>query len=192
MQENKEVNRIETLYQEDFVFHNIEKRFNKLIKLKVEPYINCIVFQYYLTELGGDHYTKGLVSQIEKYIEKINKNIDILDNFKNSEKTKDFLLKKKDNAVKIEKKIKKNYDEYIKKCSSDEYSIKFDIYNFHLKQILTFQIVNKKIENKNHIEDLKQEKKRIEKLLDKEEDEIFQKLLESHLGVIDQQFELLR
>jgi hypothetical protein len=192
MQENKEVSRIETLYQEDFVFTNIEKRFNKLIKLKVDPYINCIVFQYYLIELGGDHYTKGLLPQIEKYIEKINKNIDILDNFKNSEKTKELLLKKKENALKIEKKIKKNYEEYIKKCNNDEYSVKFDIYNFHLKQLLTFQIVNKKIENKNHIEDLKKDKKRIEKLLDTEKDEIFQKLLESHLGVIDQQFELLR
>ena len=80
--------------------------------------------------------TKGLISQIEKYIEKINKNTDTLDNFKNSEKTKEFLLKKKESAIKLEKKMKKIYNDYIKKCSNDEYSVKFDIYNFHLKQIL--------------------------------------------------------
>ena len=192
MQENKELARIEALYQEDFTSSNIEKKYNKLIKLKVEPYINCIVYQYFLNEIGGDHYTKGILSQSDKYLERINKNMSIIQNFKDSEKTITLLNKKKENAVKINNKIKKTYEDYINKCKKDEDSIKFDIYNFHEKQIVTYQIVNNKIENKNHQEILKEDKKRIEKLLENEKDEIYCKLLESHIGVIEQQLELLK
>ena len=192
MQENKEISRIDTLYQEDFTLNNIEKRYSKLIKLKVEPYINCMVYQYFLTELGGDHYTKGLVTQIDRYLEKLNKNIALLENFKNSSKTKELLQKKKESAIKNQKKIKKCYEDYIKKSENDEYSIKFDIYNFHLRQLKTYQIVQKKTDSKTHIDELKNDKKRIENLLENENNDNFSKLLESHLGVIEQQLELLR
>ena len=115
MQENKELSRIDTIYQEDFTLSNIEKKYNKLIKLKVEPYINCIVFQYYLNEIGGDHYTKGILSEIEKYIEKIDKNINLISNFKDSESTQKMLMIEKEDANKIKKKIKKTYENYIHK-----------------------------------------------------------------------------
>ena len=192
MQENKELLRIEALYQEDFSHNNIEKKYTKLIKMKIEPYINCIVYQYFLNEIGGDHYTKGILSQSDKYLEKINKNIIIIQNFKGSEKTIELLNKKKENALKLNKKIKKTYEDYINKCAKDEDSIKFDIYNFHQKQIVTYQIVNNKITNDNHQDILKEEKKRVEKLLEKEKNDIYCKLLESHIGVIEQQLELLR
>ena len=192
MQENKELSRIEALYQEDFTHTNIEKKYNKLIKLKIEPYINCIVYQYFLNEIGGDHYTKGILSQSNKYLEKINKNITIIQNFKGSEKTLDMLNKRKEFSLKMNKKIKKTYEDYINKCQKDEDSIKFDIYNFHQKQIITYQIVNNKINNNNHQDVLKEERKRVEKLLETEKDDIYCKLLESHIGVIEQQLELLR
>ena len=180
------------MYQEDFTLSNIEKKYNKLIKMKVEPYINCIVYQYYLNEIGGDHYTKGIISHLEKYIEKINKNISIISNFKDSKSTENMLNKKKENANKTMKKIKKTYEDYIKKCQDDNDCIKFDICNFHLNQLETYKIANKKIENKDHTEKLKKDKKRVENLLEKETNDIYKKLLESHIGVIEQQLELLR
>jgi exonuclease VII large subunit len=192
MQENKELSRIDIMYQEDFTLSNIEKKYNKLIKLKVEPYINCIVFQYYLNELGGDHYTRGIISEIEKYIDKIDKNINIISSFKESDSTKEMLKKKKENANKIQKKIKKTYEDYIKKCQNDKECIKFNIYNFHLNQLETYKINNNKNENKDHLEKLKKDKKRVEDLLDNETEDIYQKLLESHIGVIEQQIEILR
>ena len=180
------------MFQEDFTLPNIEKRYNKLIKIKVEPYINCIVFQYYLNEIGGDHYCKGILPQIENYIDKINNNINLISSFKNSDSTQEMLQQKKEYAQKIKKKIKKTYDDYIKKCDTDPDCIKFNIYNFHLNQLETFKITGSKIENKEHIENLKKNKKNIETLLDKEDNEIYQKLLESHIGVIEQQLEILR
>lgn len=192
MQENKELSRIDIMYQEDFTLSNIEKKYNKLVKLKVEPYVNCIVYQYYLSEIGGDHYTKGLISQIEKYINKIDNNLNTLSGFKNSETTKEMLQKKKEHANKIKKKIKKTYEDYIKKCQNDDDCIRFDIYNLHLSQLETYKISNKKIENKDHSEKLKENKKNIEILLEKESNDIYKKLLESHIGVIEQQLELLR
>lgn len=192
MQENKELSRIEALYQEDFTQSNIEKKYNKLMKLKIDPYINCIVYQYFLNEIGGDHYTKGILSQSDKYLEKMNKNITIIKNFKSSQKTTEMLNKKKEIALKLNNKIRKTYEDYINKCAKDEDSIKFDIYNFHQKQIVTYQIINNKITNNNHQDVIKEDKKRVEKLLETEKDNIYCKLLESHIGVIEQQLELLR
>lgn len=192
MQENKELSRIDTIYQEDFTLSNIEKKYNKLIKLKVEPYINCIVFQYYLNEIGGDHYTKGILSEIEKYIEKIDKNINLISNFKDSESTQKMLMIEKEDANKIKKKIKKTYENYIHKCQNDDESIKFDIYNLHLNQLKTYQINNNKMENKEHLEKLKKDKKNILQLLENESKDIYQKLLESHILIIEQQIEILK
>lgn len=192
MQENKELLKIETLYKEDFTFSNIEKKYNKLIKLKVDPYINCIVYQYFFSELAGDHYTKGILPQLEKYLEKLNKNINLVQNFKETGKIMDMLNKKKENASKLHKKIKKTYEDYIVKCEKDKDSVNFDIYNFHKKQLITFQIVNNKMEDNNHVDLLKEDKKKIEKMLETEKNDIYCKLLESHVGVIEQQLEILK
>ena len=192
MEDKLEINRIKSLYQEDVVLTNIEKKFNKLLKLKVVPYINCIVNQYFLTVLGGDHYSKGLIKQSEKYIEKLDSHLVLLTNFKNSEDIIESIKLKKDNAIKLNKKISKKYEEFIQKSKIDEHSIKFNIYNFHIIQTKTNNLCNKKKDNKEHIETLKNEKKRINELIEKENDDIYLKLLESQIGVIEQQIDLLK
>ena len=191
MENNKDLIRIQDFYQEEYILNNIEKNFQNLLKLQVEPYIECFVYQYYLNEIGGNNYTKGLLSDINNYIEKIENNIDIIKNFKNSEKNQELLLNKKKNAQKLQEKIKEMYEKYINKSQTEEYSVKFDIYNFHLKQKNTFKIINKQIEDKNQISILKKDMNRVQNLLNEEKDEIFKKLLENQIEIIEQQIESL-
>lgn len=192
MEENKELFRIQGFYQEEYILNNIDKNYQNLLKLQVEPYIDCIVYQYYLNEIGGNNYTKGLLYDINNYLDKIENNINIIKNFKNSEKIQELLLLKKKNATELQKKIKEMYEKYINKSQTEKYSVKFDIYNFHLKQINTFKIINKQIEDNNQIEILKKDMDRLEKLLNEEKDEIFIKLLENHIEIVEQQIENLK
>lgn len=192
MSENKETIRIQDFYKEEFILNNIEKNYQNLLKLQVEPYIDCIVYQYYLNEIGGNNYTKGLLYDINSYIDKIESNINILKNFKNSEKNQELLIIKKKNADALQKKIKEMYEKYINKSQTEKYSVKFDIYNFHLTQINTSKIINKQIEDNNQIEILKKDMDRLEKLLNEEKDEIFIKLLENHIEIVEQQIETLK
>jgi len=192
MEDKLEVNRIKSLYQEDAILQNIEKKYNKLLKLQVVPYINCIVNQYYLTIIGGDHYTKGLISQCKNYIEKLDTHLKILKNFKNSDDITNFIKNKRESAKKLETKMKKKYEEYINKSNQEEFSIKFKILDFHYLQLETNSLTNKKKDNKDHLDILKNEKIRINTFIENEKDEIFQKLLESQLGVIEQQIDLLK
>lgn len=192
MSENKETIRIQDFYKEEFILNNIEKNYQNLLKLQVEPYIDCIVYQYYLNEIGGNNYTKGLLYDINSYIDKIESNINILKNFKNSEKNQELLIIKKKNADVLQKKIKEMYEKYINKSQTEKYSVKFDIYNFHLTQINTSKIINKQIEDNNQIEILKKDMDRLEKLLNEEKDEIFIKLLENHIEIVEQQIETLK
>lgn len=192
MSENKETIRIQDFYKEEFILNNIEKNYQNLLKLHVEPYIDCIVYQYYLNEIGGNNYTKGLLYDINSYIDKIESNINILKNFKNSEKNQELLIIKKKNADVLQKKIKEMYEKYINKSQTEKYSVKFDIYNFHLTQINTSKIINKQIEDNNQIEILKKDMDRLEKLLNEEKDEIFIKLLENHIEIVEQQIETLK
>jgi hypothetical protein len=192
MDENQEISRIELLYQEDSALYNIEKKYNKLIKLKVEPYIDCIVNQYYLNVIGGDHYNRGIKYYIEKYIDKINENIQLLNNLQNTKILKDKLFKKKIISEKLKIKINDTYENYIEKSKSEKYSIQFDIYNFHCKQLETFKLINKKLDNKNHIDYLKNTKQTISEKLNNENNQLFVKLLESYLGVLEQQIDLLK
>lgn len=167
------------LDEKDFKLELLEEKLNKLVNIKVEPYIDCIVNQYFLTQLGGDHYTIGIIKEIDMYI---NKTVDILKN-KTSQK----------HAKQIKSESVQLYEKYIDLSQKEIYSIKFEIYEHHKDQLKTYKLLNENIVDSNeHILKLKQNKKNIEININLEKDSFFQKLLESQIGVIEQQIDLFR
>lgn len=201
---NKELSRIEILFQDDNTFHNIEKKYNKLIKLKIEPYIDCIVNQYYINMLGGEFYQKGLIGEIDKYISSINKNIEIIIKYEDSEQTKNVLLSKLEESNQLRNTMIFKYKEYLEKSENEEKSKLFMIVTLHNYQLDTYklylQINNVKLNNDihNHLHLLKNKKIELEILLDKQEkiendnNLYYTKLLKNQIGVLEQQIDLLR
>ena len=202
--ENKELSRIEILFQDDNTYYNIEKKYNKLIKLKIEPYIDCIVNQYYLNVLGGEFYQKGLIGEIDKYISSINKNIEIIAKYKNAEETKSMLSTKLEESNKLKNMMIQKYQEYSDKAEKEEKSKLFNIFTLHNYQLDTYKLylqrnnIQSNNDISNHLDILKNKKVELEDLLEKQENIedknnlYYTKLLENQIGVIEQQIDLLR
>ena len=162
----------------DFELEHLEDKLNKLINIKVEPHVDCIINQYFLTELGGDHFTNGIIKEIDMCNNKLTDNLEI--------KNRKMLQNKiKSESIKL-------YEKYIDLSKTEFYSVKFEIYNHHLDQIKTHTILNKNTDFTEHISKLKKNKKTIETNLNLEKDLFFQKLLESQIGVMEQQLDLFR
>lgn len=208
MEIQKEIERIELLFQDDHTHHHLEKKMNKLIKFKVEPYIGCIVNQYYLSILGGDHLQLGLIDELEKYISSIKKNLDIIQKLdENQQLHKDIIVlltNKLKLSNQLKDKMKQKYQEYIDISNTDNKSKLYNIVNFHKYQLDTYKLVIHKNDLSNnhtihlHVNQLKEYKSIIDTMLEKqrkekEDDNIYYiKLLENQIGLIEQQIELCK
>ena len=184
------VENIEIKYQDNMYFQNIEKKFNKIRRIKMEPYIESIAVQYFLREYYGDHTDIGILPTISNYLEEIENDSNTVLN--NKPITKKLSLYK-EKAEKLYSLINKEYLKYISIAKKEKYCLLCKIEYLHKIQIKTFDITkNKKLREVNeHIITIKQELEHLSSILNKEYPEIIKKLFKSQSDVLEHQIEVL-
>ena len=186
----KKIN-LEIKYQDNMYLQNIEKKFNKIRRIKMDPYIESIAVQYFLREYYGDHNEIGLLPTINNYLEEIENDYNTVSNNKN---ITNKLSLYKQNAENLYSLINKEYLKYISIAKKEKYCLLCKIEYLHKIQIKTFDIIkNKKLREINdHIITIKKEIEYLNKILTKDEyPEIIKKLFKSQLDVLEHQIEVL-
>jgi hypothetical protein len=189
---------IEIKYQDNMYLLNIEKKFNRIQRLKVDPYVESVVVQYYLRELFGDHNDNGLLLIIKDFLKKLKIDYEVINELhmtQNMKSIKKIISLRKKKAEKLYSLINDDYLKYISIARKEKYCLLCNIEYLHNLQIKTFNILkNKKFNDvEQHIYNIKQEKSRLNNLLDNNNnyEEIIEKLITSQINVLEQQLEML-
>lgn len=196
-----QINELELLYQDNIEIVNFEKNLSKLLRLKVDPYVESVVTQYYLRELAGDHNDIGILQKSKKYLDKISTDYEIISELNKIEKNKNISsLKKKIYSLKKEannvySKINDKYQEYLEKSKQEKYCLLCNINYLHKLQLETMEIINNRYFNKidKHIIKIQGEIENLKNILNDDEkyEEIIIKLINSQINVLNQQLEIL-
>lgn len=192
------VENIENRYQDNMHLLNIEKKFSKIQRITVDPYVESVVVQYYLRELYGDHNDIGLLQSIDEHLQKIKLDYEIISELNKTENIKSLkkiVFSQKKKTEKIYSLINDEYLKYLSTARTEKYCLLCNIEYLHNLQIQTFGILKNKKINKveQHVDKIKLEKKKLQNLLGNNQDyeEIIEKLIKSQINVLDQQLEML-
>lgn len=210
---------LEISYINNHYIDSIEKKFNKLINIEIDPQIDVILIQYYLVILGGDYLNMGLLKELQNYNVKLDNNIKQLEeninNFTNNEKSEineryNNILKiideNKKKTGKLYTNILKSYKQNLSLSKTEEYSEKYFLYNLHQIQKESYEISKKNLSSDDH-------QKKINIYLDKMndisdnfeensqdiinpdeniDDNIYKKFIDSQISVLEQQLEMFK
>ena len=184
------------VYQDDNYVSILEKKYNRLLGVKIEPHIEVVMIQYYLLVLGGNHNNPGLIKSCSKLLLRVNNDISLykINNMKSNIIETMHGHEKRLNKLHID--MLEKYTGYLDTSKTETESLKYDLYYLHKLQIITQETSKNDMKKiSNHIKDLNMASDKLNESISENNklllDNIIVKFVESQIGVIDQQLELL-
>ncbi len=209
---------LEISYINNHYLDGIEKKFNKLINIEIDPQIDVILIQYYLVILGGDYLNMGLLKELQNYSVKLENNIKQLEENKDSFKDEkndinnryndilDIIDQNKKKTNKLFTNILKSYKQNISLSKSEKYSEIFFLYNLHQIQKESYEISKKNLSSEDHLNKINLYLDKMNEISDNFEENfkeiilpdenidnnIYKKFVDSQISVLEQQLEMFR
>ena len=193
------ISSLELLYNNNNQLSIIEKKFNKLSNIEIDPVIEVILIQYYLVILGGDYNNHGLLEEIKHYIQKLDNNLIKIKKTKNKGLNTSIIIvmeKNKEKASTLYTQINDTYNNYLTKSELEEYSKKYHLFQLHSLQKNTLMMSKELNKNdlNNHLNKLNHYFNELSDIAQtfQDENDIYCKFIDSQISVLEIQIDMLK